>query len=61
MNVDKLYSTAKNVFELMAEIVGTNTFYIALNDGKTNRIIQAFNREKELVKEGALLNLQDTY
>ncbi|WP_088105843.1 hypothetical protein [Halalkalibacter urbisdiaboli] len=53
MNVPKLMTSAKQVFKMMANFIGTNTFYIALNDGKTNRIVQAFNKEELLVVKGS--------
>ncbi|GAE35211.1 hypothetical protein [Halalkalibacter akibai] len=59
--LDELYNSAKDVFEMMGEFIGSNTFFIAINDGKVNRVVQTFNKKTSLVDNETIVNFQDSY
>jgi hypothetical protein len=61
MNVDKVYFSTQKFLEMLAGFVGTNTFFIALNDGVTNRVVQVLNKKETLMENGMEISLQDAY
>ncbi|WP_100405651.1 hypothetical protein [Bacillus solitudinis] len=61
MYLKRLQRSAKHVFEMMAAFIETNTFYIAFNDGQSNRMFQTFNKKKVLLIEGFETMFKDAY
>ena len=56
-----LETAAASALDLLSEIIGVDTLFVATNDGKTNHIIKALNRDQKLVEEGSSLPFFDTY
>ncbi|HSJ37020.1 MAG TPA: GAF domain-containing protein [Planococcus sp. (in: firmicutes)] len=52
---------ANQVLKMLSGRMAINTLFIAENDGETNKIMKAFNREEELVKEGSEAPLVQTF
>lgn len=52
---------AENILEMLSKQLKINTLFIARNDGQTNEIVKSRNVEKELVVEGTLLPLKNTF
>ncbi|OXM13606.1 ATP-binding protein [Paenibacillus herberti] len=66
MNPEKLYSSsfdeaADHILDLLSRLLNLNTLFVAVNDGKTNRIMKALNRGQQLVKEGMVLPFFEAY
>ncbi|MBM7660174.1 hypothetical protein JOC85_000941 [Bacillus mesophilus] len=61
MYSQRLYDATTKVFNTMSRVFGTNTFFIALNDGKTNRVVNAFNKNSNLIQAGTEINFEETY
>jgi diguanylate cyclase (GGDEF)-like protein len=56
-----IQEAADYIINLLKEFTGVNTIYIATNDGVTNTILKAFNRQEHLVEEGTCLPLLQDY
>ncbi|WP_456277688.1 hypothetical protein [Bacillus sp. AK128] len=56
-----LKKSSSIVFDLLQKTVGINTFFIAVNDQKTNYFIDAFNRNETLVEVGTTLPFSNVY
>lgn len=56
-----LETAAASALELLSEIIGVDTLFVATNDGKTNYILKALNRDLKLVEEGSRLPFFDSY
>lgn len=52
---------ANQVLTMLSGRMKINTLFIAENDGETNRIMKAFNRDEELVTEGSEAPLDQTF
>ncbi|PKH12269.1 MULTISPECIES: GAF domain-containing protein [Planomicrobium] len=52
---------ANQVLKMLSGRMNINTLFIAKNDGETNTITKAFNRDEELVKEGSESPLNQTF
>lgn len=52
---------ANQVLKMLSGQMNINTLFIAENDGVTNTITQAFNRNEELVSEGSEAPLEQTF
>lgn len=52
---------ANQVLKMLSGQMNINTLFIAENDGVTNTITQAFNRNEELVTEGSEAPLEQTF
>lgn len=52
---------ANQVLTMLSGRMKINTLFIAENDGETNRIMKAFNRDEELVTEGSEAPLVQTF
>ncbi|WP_246942649.1 hypothetical protein [Bacillus pinisoli] len=50
-----LKQSAKLVFQLLENTIQINTFFIAINDRKTNYFIETFNQKETLVEAGSTL------
>jgi diguanylate cyclase (GGDEF)-like protein len=59
-DASSLRAASERVVTLLAQFVGVNTVFVALNDGSHNVIVNAINREEVLAAEGTL-PLQETY
>lgn len=60
-HLNNLRAAAKQALELLAQIMGVDTLFIAANDRETNYIIRALNRRDELIKEGSSALFLNTY
>ncbi|WP_052723596.1 GAF domain-containing sensor histidine kinase [Paenibacillus wulumuqiensis] len=58
---DNVVDAARHITDMLSSMLKVNTIFVASNDGKTNHILKAFNRDQILVEEGIQLPLQDTY
>lgn len=45
---------SEQLLSLLSKYVHVNTLFVALNDGITNQIVQAYNRTEKIVTEGSL-------
>lgn len=52
---------ANQVLKMLSGRMKINTLFIAENDGENNTIMKAFNRDEELVKEGSVAPLDQTF
>lgn len=52
---------ANQILKMLSDQLAINTLFIAENDGKTNTIKKAFNRNEELVKEDSQSPLDQTF
>lgn len=52
---------AERILEMLSKQLKINTLFIAKNDGKTNEIIKTRNAKEELVTEGSLVPLENTF
>lgn len=52
---------ANQVLKMLSGRMKINTLFIAENDGEHNTIMKAFNRDEELVKEGSVSPLDQTF
>jgi len=52
---------ANQVLTMLSGRMKINTLFIAENDGETNTIMKAFNRKEELVTEGSVAPLDQTF
>ncbi|WP_458119611.1 ATP-binding protein [Paenibacillus sp. Z6-24] len=58
---DDVVDAARHITDMLSSMLNVNTIFVAHNDGKTNHILKAFNRDQILVEEGLDLPLKDTY
>jgi hypothetical protein len=56
-----LKQSSQAVFQLLQNTIGINTFFLAVNDQKTNYFIEAFNREETLIEVGTSLPFESVY
>lgn len=54
---NSIQEATAHVIDVLSGILYVNTIFIAANDGITNVIVDSFNREEVLVKEGDVLLL----
>jgi len=47
-----IHEASQAVFEHLGQLLGANAFYFADDDGTTNRVVSAWNRNEPLVAEG---------
>ena len=52
---------ANQILKMLSDQMNINTLFIAQNDGETNTIKKAFNRNEELVTEDSLTPLNQTF
>lgn len=52
---------AAHILQLLSQQMNINTLFIAKNDGQTNHIVKAINAEEELVTEGGIAPLEQTF
>ncbi|TWI52899.1 sensor domain-containing diguanylate cyclase [Halalkalibacter nanhaiisediminis] len=56
-----LDEAADRILTVLKDFIGTNTLFIATNDGLDNTIIRAFNRDEQIVKEGEAIPFMQSY
>lgn len=56
-----LEEASSNIFQLMSEFIGINTFFIAKNDGHTVNVLKTLNRDVSLLEDGFTIDFQDSY
>lgn len=61
MKNTKLYEAAKDVLDELSKYIGVNTFFVASNDGKINRITNVLNKETRLLTEGVDAPFEEAY
>lgn len=59
--VRSLEDAAEQIIDTLKNFLQVNTLFVAANDGTSNRVIRAFNRYEELIKNGSNLPLLQTY
>ncbi|MCM3748664.1 ATP-binding protein [Paenibacillus pasadenensis] len=52
---------ADHILDVLSRVLHLDTLFIATNDGRTNRIIKAHNRSRQLVREGTSLPFKQAY
>ncbi|MCQ4086401.1 EAL domain-containing protein [Saccharibacillus sp. JS10] len=58
---DLIRVTSKTLFSLLDSVIDANTFFMAYNNGRQNTILSAWNRDEELITEGAVLPYSASY
>lgn len=58
---NSIQEATAHVIDVLSGILHVNTIFIAANDGITNMIVDSFNREEVLVKEGDVLPFELSY
>ncbi|WP_046225454.1 ATP-binding protein [Paenibacillus dauci] len=58
---DNVVDAARHITDMLSSMLNVSTIFVASNDGTTNHILKAFNRDEILVEEGLQLPLKDTY
>lgn len=56
-----LEEASTHIFQLLSEVIGINTFFIAKNDGSSVNVLKTLNRDLPLLEEGFTINFQDSY
>ncbi|WP_053782763.1 GAF domain-containing sensor histidine kinase [Paenibacillus xylanivorans] len=58
---ENIQEAASHIVDVLSGILKVNTIFVATNDGVTNVIIEAFNREEELIAKGSELPFEASY
>lgn len=58
---ENIQEAASHIVDVLSGILKVNTIFVATNDGVTNVIMEAFNREEELVAKGSKLPFEASY
>lgn len=58
---ENIQEAASHIVDVLSGILKVNTIFVATNDGVTNVILEAFNREEVLVAKGSELPLEASY
>lgn len=58
---ENIQEAASHIVDVLSGILKVNTIFVATNDGLTNVIIEAFNREEELIAKGSELPFEASY
>ncbi|MFS0839071.1 sensor histidine kinase [Paenibacillus sp. 1P03SA] len=58
---NNIEEAAAHIIEVVSGLLQVNTIFVATNDGRTNTILKAFNRQEQLVKEGDELPYDISY
>ncbi|QJC50993.1 GAF domain-containing protein [Paenibacillus albicereus] len=59
--IETFNEAADHILDLLSRLLSLNTLFIAVNDGRTNHILRAFNRTEPLVAAGTQLPLPEAY
>lgn len=58
---ENIQEAASHIVDVLSGILKVNTIFVATNDGVTNVIMEAFNREEELIAKGSKLPFEASY
>ncbi|MHA7579216.1 hybrid sensor histidine kinase/response regulator [Paenibacillus vandeheii] len=58
---ENIQEAASHIVEVLSGILKVNTIFVATNDGVTNVIMEAFNREEQLIAKGSALPFEASY
>ena len=61
MEFPSLEKASINVFKLLKDQIGINTFFIAKNDGVKVDVMKTLNKKELLIEEGFQIDYQDSY
>ena len=61
MDFPSLEKASINVFKLLKDQIGINTFFIAKNDGVKVDVMKTLNKKELLIEEGFQIDYDDSY